>query len=252
MTTLASQPSASDLFRAPFIPTVVFVKETPDFHTRLCIYNYYSELLPHIRTGATAHLWFFRDDGSFVAKREIALLYKGQLQFDLATLGIAFQGTAGLSLIPETMPEKYPSAMGSGYYAQYSDNRGHMDYSHEWEAMKFTPFDAHPWLCVVRPELFPDTKIILMNSYYGTEQVGSAVITVRLRSGDGRLLSERQIPPIPPRGSRVIPLDEVNPDVVRLAQEYGIVAVEAIGPNLQGPFTWVTNTSGDFNIHHFC
>lgn len=252
MTTLASQPADSDLFLAPFVPTVVFVRETADFHTRLCIYNYYSELLPAVRTGATAHLWFFRDDGTLVDKREIPLAYKGQLQFDLADLGVEFQGTAGLSLIPETMPEKHPATMGSGYYAQYSDNLGHMDYSHEWEAMRFKPFDAHPWLCVVRPTLFPDTKIVLMNSYYGAQPAGAAAITVRLRAGNGRLLSERQLDPIPPRGSRVIRLVEINPDVGRLAQEHGTIAVEAVGPNLQGPFTWVTSASGDFNIHHFC
>lgn len=39
-------------------------------HTRLCIYNYYSELYPDVKTGATACMWFFDQSGREVGRRE--------------------------------------------------------------------------------------------------------------------------------------------------------------------------------------
>jgi len=235
-----------------FVPTVVYARETAEFHTRLCIYNYFSELFPDILTGATANLWFFNSNGVLVANRSAKLPFKGQLQFDLGELGISFEGTAAVSLVPDTVPAFSHKGVGTGYYVYYFDNLGHADFSHEWEPMRFQPSHCEPWLCVVRPLQFPDTQLVVMSCYYGDNPQGTAKWFLRLRNGAGRIVSEVSMPDIPPCGCTRFALKSVFPDIESVAKREGTIAVEAKGTNIQGPFTWVTVPGGDFNIHHFC
>ncbi len=251
--TLPENVPEAQFVRSRFVPTLVYVRETETFHTRLCVFNYFSELFPEVTSGASVAIWFFNQQGETVAQRDLMLPYRGQLQFDLSSLGVRFEGTAGLSMVPETLPEFKPAGVGTGYYVFYHDNEGHADFSHEWDPMRFTERRSPPWLCVVRPLAFPETQLIVMNSYYGTDAgIGTTRWVARLRDGQGRVLAEREMDPIPPRGSRRIRVDEIFPNIAEFAARSGTVAIEAVGTNMQGPFTWVTVPGGDFNIHHFC
>jgi hypothetical protein len=242
----------NDLIVKRFVPTVVYVRETADFHTRLCLYNYFSELFPDIKTGARVYLRFFDANGHLFAERKINVPYRGQLQFEVSDLNTEFEGSVGVSMVPDTLPEIKPQRVGTGYYVFYYDNTGHADFSHEWESMRFQPSQSVPWLCVVRPLLFPATQLIVMSSFYGSGPEGTAHWHVRLRNSQGQILAEREMEPIPPRGCRRFELQTAFPDIKALAQREGTVAIEVVGSNIQGPFTWVTVPSGDFNIHHFC
>jgi len=156
-------------------------------------------------------------------------------------------------MVPHPVPEFKHAGVGTGYYVYYFDNEGHADFSHEWDPMRFTQRRSPPWLCVVRPTAFPETQLIVMNSYYGQdESAGSTQWVARLRDGQGVVVAEREMERIPPRGSRRLRLDEIFPDIAALEARAGTIAVEAVGMNMQGPFTWVSVPGGDFNIHHFC
>lgn len=242
-----------DFVRQRFVPTVVYVREDGEFHTRLCVYNYFSELFPQIKSGGTVAVWLFDNAGSLIVQRDIPIGYRGQVQFDLSTLGVTFEGTAGVSLIPDNPPEFPHKGIGTGYYVYYYDNQSHADYSHEWEPMRFAPADSVPWLCVIRPRLFPDTELIVMNGYYGTDpRQGTAHWVIRLRDGQGKMLREVRMEPLPPRGSTRFPVSAVFPDLADVARAHSTLGVEVTGTNIQGPFTFVRVPSGDFNIHHFC
>jgi len=245
--------SGEDFVRERFVPTVVYVRESQEFHTRLCVYNYFSELFPDIRSGASVYIWFFRQCGELAARRELHLPYRGQVQYDLQELGQEIEGTAGLSMVPETLPEFKPRRVGTGYYVVYYDDLGHADFSHEWEPMRFEQMVSEPWLCVIRPLVFPETGLIVMSSYYGLDEVsGSAEWRLRLRDNHGVIVAEKEMMPIPPRGSVRLPVRDVFPDLYTVAADAGTIGVEAVGTNIQGPFTLVRSPSGDFNIHHFC
>jgi len=242
-----------EFVRERFVPTVVYVRESKGFHTRLCVYNYFSELFPDVRTGATVYVWFFTQSGKVAGTREFHLPYRGQLQYDLAELKEDLEGTAGLSMVPDTIPEFRARRAGTGYYVFYYDDAGHADFSHEWEPMRFERMQSEPWLCVIRPLLFPDTELIVMSAYYGMDEVeGSTEWTVRIRNSQGTVLAERKMTPIPPRGSIRLPLHAIFPDVSAIARQAGTIGIEAVGSNIQGPFTFIRSRSGDFNIHHFC
>ncbi|MDP2676873.1 MAG: hypothetical protein Q8O83_04275 [bacterium] len=237
-----------------FLPTVVYVRETVDFHTRLCLFNYFSELFPDIKTGAKAYLWFFNSKGALVASREIPLAYQGQLQFDLSLLGVQFEGTAGVSIVPDTEPSAaHNRLVGTGYYVYYYDDEHHSDASHEWEPMQFLKSTSIPWLCVVRPLLFPQTEIIVMNAYYGEDAgEGSAHWHIALRNEQGSILAEKEMPSLLPKASTRFLLKDAFPDIEKIAQHEKHIGVEVKGTNIQGPFTFVRAENGDFNIHHFC
>ncbi len=241
-----------ELVRERFVPTVVYVRESQEFHTRLCVYNYFSELFPDIRSGASVYIWFFRQCGELAARRKFHLPYRGQVQYDLQELGQEIEGTAGLSMVPDTLPEFRLRRVGTGYYVLYNDDSGHADFSHEWEPMRFEQMVSEPWLCVIRPLVFPETELIVMSSYYGGELNGSAEWKLRLRDGQGIILAEKEMTPIPPRGCVRLPLRSVFHNLSTIAKEVGTIGVEAVGTNIQGPFTLVRSPSGDFNIHHFC
>ena len=245
--------SEAELVAHRFVPTIVYVREEASFHTRLCIYNYFSELFPQVKTGATVHLWFFDRNGACVARQTVPLAYRGQLQFDVRELGIQFEGAAGVSMVPETLPQFTHSGVGTGYYVLYYDDAGHADFSHEWEHMRFRASDSVPWICVVRPRLVPDTQLVVMNRYYGTDaEEGTARWSATLRNGAGQVLATTNMPPIPPRGLVRLRLDEMFADIATHADREQVLSVEANGRNIQGPFTLVHARNGDFNIHHFC
>jgi hypothetical protein len=235
-----------------FVPTLSYVRESGSFHSRLCIYNYFSEIFPAVPTGALARLWFFDSTGDCIGHREVPLGFRGQLQFEVREIGSDFEGMAAVSLVPETVPEIRHRGVGTGYYVCYYDDAGHADLSHEWDHMRFEPAPIEPWLCVVRPLVVPDTQLVVMNSYFGPDAArGVAHWTARLRSGDGRILAERRMPPLAPRGCVRLRLDEIFPAVQELAARTTL-AVEVSGENVFAPFTYVNSPSGDFNIHHFC
>jgi hypothetical protein len=241
-----------DFVRSRFVPTVVYAREAGNFHTRLCVYNYFSEIFPEVKTGATIYCWLFDSAGRTVAHRAAHVGYRGQLQLDLEELGVQFEGTAALSMVPDTLPEFKHRGVATGYYAYYYDDSGHGDFSHELQPMRFEPTFTPCDICLVRPLLFPDTQIVVMNSYYGTDAAGGASEwSARLRSGRGSVLDERKMNPIPARGSVRLALQEIFPQVSEFAEREGAVAVELSGSNLHSPLTWVTVPGGDFNIHHF-
>ena len=244
---------AEEFVRHRFVPTSVYVREGDDFHTRLCVYNYFSELFPEVKTGALVSMWFFDQEGNEVGRRERRLDYRGQLQFELAELGHHFEGIAALSLIPETLPEIKPPRVGTGYYVFYYDDDGHADFSHEWEPIKFDLAVSPPWICLVRPLLFPDTQLVVMSSYFGNDvEAGGGEWTARLRNAQGAIVAEKKMPALPPRGSVRLPVTEVFPEVRSLAEREETLSVEVVGSNIQGPFTYVRAPRGDINIHHFC
>jgi hypothetical protein len=234
-----------------FVPTIVWVKENDSFHTRLCVYNYFSELYPGVQDGAKVYLWFFNNIGEEIAHRCIELPFKGQLQFELSELNLHFEGTVGLCLIPNILPEGNLENVGTGYYVYYHDNNEHADMSHEWEQMKFTYSKSSPWLCVIRPDLFPDIKLIVMNCYYGLDEIGTADWEIRIRNGKGKILMNKLMPKIPPRGSVCVEILSLFPTLKNISKQE-IISVEVLGSNIQGPFTFVSIPNGDFNIHHFC
>jgi hypothetical protein len=235
-----------------FIPAIVYVREDKNFHTRLCIYNYFSELFPKNEDGATVNMWFFDSMGKVLIKKEIHLDFRGQLQFDVSSLNMEFEGTVGVSMIPDTMPNLEIKEIRTGYYVYYFNNFRKGDFSHEWESMKFNPQKSTPWMCVIRPNEFPDTQLIVMNSYYGNDINGSAKWFIRFRNNKGKILEEHKMKSIPPKGSIRMNLLEKFPELKELEKKEGTIGLEAIGNNIQGPFTYVNSSSGDFNLHHFC
>lgn len=251
--TITEQNSLNEFAVNRFIPTCHYVKEDQNFHTRLCVYNYFSELFPDVKTGAKVYLWFFDKTGNLIAHRIISMGYKCQLQFEVSELGILFEGMVGLSLVPDTIPDFKPPRVGTGFYAYYYDNTGHVDLSHEWGKMRFESTESEPWLCVVRPLLFPQTQLIIMNSYFGSNhKEGTAKYVIRLRNEQSKILCEKKMPSIPPRGCVRTGLSDIFPDIENIAKKESTLAVEVIGSNIKGPFTWVSVPSGDFNLHHFC
>ena len=249
----STNAKTSDFIKNRFIPKIVYVNETGNIHTRVCAYNYFSELFPDVKTGAMVHIWFFNASGKLIANRAIPIGYKGQLQFDVSSLGINFEGAAGLSMVPDTIPEMKPALIGTGFYAYYHDDSNHADFSHEWESMKFESNQSDPWLCVVRPLSFPDTQIVVMSSYFGTnEKEGTADWVLRLRNDQGKILLEKKMPPIPPRGIMRFKLSDILSNLQNVISREKVLGLEVVGSNIQGPFTWVSVSSGDFNIHHFC
>jgi hypothetical protein len=142
--------------------------------------------------------------------------------------------------------------VGTGYYAYYYDEDGHADFSHEWDAMRFSPNRSRPWICVVRPTL-AHTEIVVMNGYFGGADTGGVTDWVaRLRDRAGRVVAERRMARVPPRGTTRHALSDMFPDVDDLARRHGTIAFEAEGTNMMGPFSFVRLPGGDFNLHHFC
>jgi hypothetical protein len=235
-----------------FVPTLIYVREEENFHTRLCIYNYFSELFPKIKQGATVTFWFFDLNGTFLIKKSIHIDFMGQLQFDVSLLNITFEGTVGLSMIPDKMPDLELNEIRTGYYAYYFDNNEHVDFSHELQPMRFEFQKNSSHMCVIRPNEFPETQLIVMNAFYGTEPGGNSEWIIKFRNGKGHILEEHKMDLIPPRGCVRIHLLEKFSQLKNLENEEGVLGIEVVGNNLQRPFTYVTLPSGDFNVHHFC
>ena len=246
--------SSEILMHGRYMPTMVYVREDAKLHTRLCLYNYYSELFPDVQCGARVLMRFFNQEGEEIAEREEKIGFQGQLHYDVSRIQKQFEGIAAVSLVPDNpIPVNHNRMIGTGYYVCYFDDQGHMDCSHEWEAMSFQKTTSAPWLCVVRPHLFPASEIIVMSNYYGRDLSGAVSEWImKLRDERGQVLAEKHMQPIPTMGSRRLLLKDVFPEVDQYARARNAVAVEVSGTNIQGPFTFVTIPSGDFNIHHFC
>lgn len=245
---------SQDFIRGRFVPTVLYVREDKDLHTRICVYNYFADLFPQAAVGAVVYMWFFNQDGMLVAEESVPTGLGKQVQFDVSSLAHSFEGTVGVSLVPNELPSlDHDRLLGTGYYTYYYDEHGHQDTSHEWEAMRFQPVESEPWICLVRPRAFPDTELIVMNAYYGLDvSEGSAEWVSRLRNAHGDVLAEKHMPALPPRGSSRTPIRSIFPDIEKIAVGESVLSIEAQGRNIMGPFTYVRMPSGDFNIHHFC
>lgn len=236
-----------------FVPASIYAREDDVIHTRLCVYNYYSELFPEKKSGADVHIWFFDQEGEQVGKREFKIGYQGQLQYDLSELGTQFEGIACLSIVPEDPPRFRHSGVSSGFYSFYSDDHGHSDFSHEWETLRFSAKETSPWICVVRPFQFPETDIIVMNSCFANNENESyAPWAIKIRNSQGENISEKEMPALKPRGSARINVLEVFPEIDTGKFKSETLSVEVTGINIQGPFTYVKAPNGDFNLHHFC
>ena len=240
-------------FRDRFAPTCVYAREDPEFHTRLCVYNYFSEIFSETKTGATVFLTFYDTVGQQVDQRAVEIGYRGQLQFDLSELGIHFEGIAAVAMVPEAMPKlPHNRQIATGYYVFYYDEKGNADMGHDWEPIKTRPSRSGYWLQTVRPQDNLRTDIIVMSCYFGLEEeAGQADWALRLRDRRGQVVAERKMPLIPARGIARIDLEQVFPDVASLAERAGTLSAEVTGQNIQGPLTLVHAPNGDFNIHHF-
>lgn len=119
---------------------------------------------------------------------------------------------------PDTLHEVMHKVVGTGYYVYYHDKKGHADFSHASDPMKFEATHSPPWICLVQPKLFPDTQLVVMNAYFGADPAsGTCDYVVRLRNGAGKILRERCMPPLPPRGSARFGLTSAFEDIAGLA-----------------------------------
>ena len=248
---LVNTPHASPYVLNGFVPTVTFAAHDDDFESTACVYNYFSDLFPERRSGATAHAWAFDATGECLGHVSDRLPFQGQTRVGCDRFGKPFFGAIAVSLIPDELPEKRPAGVGTGYYVQYRDRAGHIDHSHEWDPMRFKPMRSVPWLCVVRPRL-ASTRLVVLNSYFGEDAVaGRSLFAIRLRNHRGEILASCDSLSIPIRGCWKGDLAEFFPELQRFADQEPL-AVDVSGDNVMGPFTVTRGPGGDFNVHHFC
>jgi len=234
-----------------FVPTVTFATHGVGMQSTACVYNYFSDLYPDCRSGATVNAWAFSSSGECLGRVSEHVPYRGQARIASSRFGQEFFGSIAVSLIPDDPPEKRPRGVGTGYYVQYQDSAGRMDHSHEWDPMRFSPMTSVPWLCVVRPHA-GSTQLVVLNSYFGADgAAGMARFCVRLRERRGNVLEERQGITIPSRGAWSMDIAELFPRVAEFVS-HGPLSIDVMGQNIMGPFTLVRSPGGDFNVHHFC
>lgn len=243
--------AASEFVINGFVPTVTFAMHEHGMQSTACVYNYFSELYPDCRSGATVNAWAFTADGECLGHVQERVSFRGQTRIPSNRFGRDFFGSIAVSLVPDEPPAKRPCGVGTGYYVQYRDASGRVDHSHEWDPMRFSPYKSVPWLCVIRPK-FGNTQLVVLNSYFGADAAeGIARFTVRLRDRNGSVLEECGGLTIPSRGCWATDLAKQFPLLTDFS-EYGPLAIEVAGENIMGPFTLVRSPGGDFNVHHFC
>ena len=237
--------------KSRFVPTMAFAVENDDLSSTVCVYNYFSEIFPDIKTGAELNIWAFSADGECVGHYMRGLPYMGQAQVPVREITPHLFGMVGVSLIPETSPDVRHDAVGTGYYMQYVNARGFVDQSHEWDPMRFRKTKSNAWICVVRPD-YGDTSLVVMNSYFGENlSEGQSNFSIRIRSHSGEILEEKEQITVLPRGTWSSRITDVFQSLGQNALREG-VAIEVQGDNIMGPFSITTVAGGDFNIHHFC
>jgi hypothetical protein len=234
------------------VPTLIWGREDESFHTRVSIFNYYSLLIEDRPVTSTAHIYLFDESGREVAHATQVIGPLGQWQCGLSSLIDRFQGSIGVQLVPDFLPPlKHQKYLGTLFFATYWDDKGHADFTHETDRMRYG--DDHrvqyePTVIPSSPSL--ETSIIVQNSYFGADPSEcDKVFHVDLRRSDGTSIFRKSFT-LEPRASVVLDLNELVPDVHRvLAGKPGSVHVS--GRHINQPLTWSRHASGDFNIHHF-
>jgi hypothetical protein len=234
------------------VPTLVWGREAPDFHTRISIFNYYSLLFPEQDVRAVAHVYLFGEDGQELGHVQETLNPLQQWQCDLAKVSTEFQGSVGVQLVPDYLPPlKHDRFLGTLFFATYWDLQGHCDFTHETDRMRFEQDSRMQY----EPAAIPtsdnlDVSIVVQNSFFGkNESQCDRSWDVEIRDAEGKQLSHRSLT-LAPRASIVIPLEDLLPDYRRrLGGRAGSIHVK--GRHINQPLTFVRHRSGDFNIHHF-
>ncbi|HET9961983.1 MAG TPA: hypothetical protein VFQ34_06585 [Nitrospiraceae bacterium] len=234
------------------VPTLIWGREDGSFHTRISLFNYYSLLVEERPITSTAHLYLFDESGREAAHAVQVLEPLGQWQCALSSLVDRFQGSIGVQLVPDFLPPlKHNKYVGTLFFATYWDAKGHADFTHETDRMRYE--DDHrlqyePTVIPSSPSI--DTSVIVQNSYFGADpsQCDKA-FHLDIRRSDGTSVFRKSYA-LEPRASVVLHLNELVPNIRHLlGDKPGSVHIS--GRHINQPLTWSRHASGDFNIHHF-
>lgn len=234
------------------VPTLVWGREAPDFHTRISLFNYYSLLFPDQNIRAMAHLYIFGEDGKELGHVQETLNPLQQWQYNLSQALGDFQGSIGVQLVPDHLPSiKHDRFLGTLFFATYWDTQGHCDFTHETDRMRFEQDSRIQY----EPAAIPtshnlELSIVVQNSFFGEDDSQcDRSWEVEIRDSAGEQLMRRSLT-LEPRASIVVPLEDLLPDYRRrLGGRAGSIHVK--GRHINQPLTFVRHSSGDFNIHHF-
>lgn len=234
------------------VPTLIWGREDPQFHTRISLFNYYSLLFPDRSVHGIAHLYLFGEDGQERGHLQKSLDPYQQWQCNLSEVTKEFQGSIGVQLVPDYLPPlKHERFLGTLFFGTYWDAQGHCDFTHETDRMRFEQDSRMQY----EPAAIPtsenlDMSIVVQNSFFG-EDVSQCDQSweIEIRDSVGKQLFHKSFT-LAPRASVIVPLEELLPDYRRrLGGRAGSVHVK--GRHINQPLTFVRHRSGDFNIHHF-
>jgi hypothetical protein len=234
------------------VPTLIWGREDGEFHTRVSLFNYYSLLFEDRPVTSRAYVYLFQEDGSEVGRFDQVLPLHGQWQFDLSTVIRDFQGSVGVQLVPDYLPPlSHARYLGALFFATYWDARGHCDFTHETDRMRFEDdrrFQYEPATIPTSPQV--EMSIIVQNSFFGANPAEcDPRLTITVKNATGKTLLDRTLE-LGLRASRLIPLAELLTDYrQRLGGQVGSVHVK--GRHINQPLTFLRHASGDFNVHHF-
>jgi len=249
-----------DALHRRFRRNLHFAYERDGIHSTVHAHNYFSLLFPDVDIPARLELTLYDAAGATVAEHAERLEANESRFVELEGLLPAERrgrhyGTVTFRIVPlAPLPDEKKNAndYGSEMFMMYHDARGHHSVSHSFWGVVDTVFRTARWIRALPAGGTLETSLVLQSGYWGDNTLftryARATVDVTNARGARRRLRVR---PIPPRGSCVIDLASVVPDLARFTGDAYLTA-QVTGVNLYiKPLTLTRDrASGDFNIHH--
>jgi hypothetical protein len=237
-----------------------FAYERDGIHSTVHAHNYFSLLFPDADIPARLELSLYDPAGALVAEHAERLETHQSRFVELEPLLPAERrgrhyGTLTFRIVPlAPLPEAKKNAndYGSEMFMMYRDERGHHSVSHSFWGVVERVFRTARWIRALPAGGSLETSLILQSGYWGDNTLfrryARGTLDLVNARGDRRRL---RLARIPPRGSSVVDLASVVPDLDAFAGgEY--LTAQVTGVNLYiKPLTLTRDrATGDFNIHH--
>lgn len=246
---MSGELKIDDAVARGYPPAVLYLRNDDIVETEVCAFNYFSTFRKELPE-AEVHVWFFDGSGKQVGYFHKDLGFNGQLQLRTSALCSNVSGTVAMTLLPKSGAEvRLGKRVTTGYYGQYYSRQGAITLSHEREAVSAKAFHMPEWSQTYLSKFINESGAILVNCCLSPE--GASDGNARLRSLDGKILSERALPTIPSMGALRIGTLELFPSAKQLVGRAECFALEFTGTNLASPFSYYQFANGKFSLHHF-
>ncbi len=230
-----------------------YAKVDQNHSTIVCVYNYYSQVLPKENIPCEIHLVAFDQTGKQISYASKNLDSGGFAQINLSDVFSPFVGLVGVMLVPKVSLEElaqkiknFKTNLGSGFYIIWTSKSGHVDTMHEWFAFSEGTTKVTNNYFILNHH--PDVN----HGFIITNPTSKAIskVQVEIYTPSRKVLGQSSIESIEVFGTREVELDKLFPQIKSWEQEHKKLGVCLRANLVSPPYTLELHRGGDFHIHH--